>query len=106
MTKVEQEMVDLMESILDKKEEIEIIESDLDSLKTNLLSLMQANHKVEINTKFARAKVISFGRESLKKDEVLFTLNQVNKGVLDGKINICELIKRSPVCFVLVKAKE
>lgn len=106
MSKVLQEMTDLMESILDKKEEIQMLECELESLKNNLLTLMQDNHKSEFETIFAKAKIISFGRESLIKEEVLLTIDDVNKGRLKDKINIRNLIKTSPVCFVLVRAKE
>jgi len=106
MTKVEQEMTDLMESILDNKEEIQMLEDELESLKISLLTLMENNHKYEFETKFAKAKIISFGRERLIKEDVLMTINEFNKGRLKEKININDLIKVSKVCFVLVKAKE
>ena len=105
MANVLQEMNDLMESILDKKEEMQVLESELESLKDNLLTLMQDNHKSEFETIFGKAKMISFGRESLIKEEVLMTIDDFNKGRKD-KVNVNDLIKISPVCFVLVRAKE
>jgi len=106
MTRNEEEMTGLMESILDKKEEMQILEGELESLKDNLLTLMRNNNRCEFETDFAKAKIIAFGRESLIKEEVLMTIDQVNRGYLEGKINVNELIKTSPVCFVLVRAKE
>jgi hypothetical protein len=105
MTRNEEEMTNLMESILDKKEEMQVLEEDLESMKDTLLNLMRDNHRVEFNTLTANAKIISFGRESLKREEVLMTIDDFNKGRKD-KVNINDLIKVSPVCFVLVRAKE
>ncbi|WP_061330260.1 hypothetical protein [Clostridium botulinum] len=89
-----------------RKEEMQVLEEDLESMKDTLLNLMRDNHRVEINSLTANAKIISFGRESLKREEVLMTIDDFNKGRLKEKVNINDLIKTSPVCFVLVKAKE
>ncbi|WP_097026148.1 hypothetical protein [Clostridium peptidivorans] len=106
MTKAEEKMSDLMEEILDKKESLKIIENDLDSLKNQLIEVMINNKLIKFNTYTASATIMNFDRSSLIKDEVLMTVNSVNKGTLQGKIDIADLIKVSPVHFVLVRSKE
>ena len=50
------------------------------------------------------AKIIAFDRESLIKDDVLTTIDDVNTGRVK-KINVNELMKKSSVCFVMVRGR-
>lgn len=102
-TVIDEEIDELIDDILNIKDKISNYEMELESKKDNLLSKMQENKKYDFNGKNGNAKIISYVRESLIKDEVLNTFNKVNKGQLEGKINTFEHIKKSPVSFVLVK---
>lgn len=102
-TALDEEIEDLIDDILDIKEKISSHEMELESKKDNLLNLMSDNKKYEFYGEKGSAKIISYVREGLIKDTVLNTFNKVNKGTLDGKINVFEHIKKSPVYFVLVK---
>ncbi|MDF2883832.1 MAG: hypothetical protein K0R54_4396 [Clostridiaceae bacterium] len=106
MTKAEQDMSDLMEKILDKKESLIITEEDLKSLKNQLTKVMVDNNKAKYETYKASATIMNFDRGSLIKDKVISTVNEVNKGTLKGKINIPDLINVSNIYFVLVRSKE
>ncbi|ENY98719.1 hypothetical protein HMPREF1092_03277 [Clostridium thermobutyricum] len=102
ITKDQERMRDLMESILDVKDRIQGLEIDLDNYKNNLLDLMKKNNTYEIESYTAKANIIEFNRESLDKDKTIDAINKVNKG-LKEKVDISGLINRSNVCFVLVK---
>lgn len=101
ITKEQQEMKDLMESILDTKEKMQGLEFELESDKSNLMNLMQKNNEYEIASYTAKARIIEFNRESLNKDKTIDAINKINKG-LKEKVDINGLINSSNVCFVLV----
>lgn len=102
-TLCDEELNELIDEILDVKEKISNYEMELESKKAELLDKMQTNKKYEFIGKAGSAKIISYVRESLIKDEVLTTFSKVNLGQLEGKINTFEHIKQSPVHFILVK---
>jgi peroxiredoxin family protein len=106
MTKAEQDMSDLMNEINDKKETLKLIVEDLQSLKNQLIELMVDNNLVKVNTCEASATIMKFNRGSLIKDNVILTVDSVNEGTLEGKINMSDLIHISNIYFVLVRSKE
>lgn len=102
---VDEKIDELIDEVLDIKEKISNYEMELESKKDNLLSTMKDNKKYDFVGEKGSAKIISYIRESLIKDEVLNTFDKVNKGQLEGEIKAFEHIKQSPVYFVLVKEK-
>ena len=88
-----------IESILDIKYNLEKLKMDLDSEKESLLSLMKENNIYEFYGESGIAKIIAFSRESLIKDDVLVTIDKVNRGIQKDRINVHELMKKSNVCF-------
>ena len=95
-----------IESILDIKDKLNDLKMDLDSEKESLLDLMQENNTYEFYGNSGIAKIIAFSRENLVKDDVLVTIEKVNKGLQKDKINVQELMKKSDVCFVMVRGLE
>lgn len=95
-----------IETILDLRDEISSLQMNLDMEKDSLLRLMKENNTYEYFSATASAKIITFNRESLVKDEVITTIAKVNAGQQNEKIKLHELMKVSPVCFVLVKGLE
>lgn len=95
-----------IESILDIKYNLENLKMDLDSEKESLLSLMRENNIYEFYGDGGIAKIIAFSRENLVKDDVLVTIEKVNRGLQKDRINVHELMKKSNVCFVMVRGLE
>lgn len=95
-----------IETILDLRDKISSLQMSLESEKESLLSLMRENNTYEYFGATTSAKIITFNRESLVKDEVITTIAKVNAGQQNEKIKLHELMKVSPVCFVLVKGLE
>lgn len=95
-----------IESILDIKDKLNDLKMDLDSEKESLLDLMQENNTYEFYGECGIAKIIAFSRENLVKDDVLVTIEKVNRGLQKDRINIHELMKKSDVCFVMVRGLE
>lgn len=93
----------LIDSIITLKDNAKINDEHLVTYKNALLNIMSINNLDEVYCKSGNAKIISFDREGLIKDEVLDTFEKINDGVLDD-VDIQEHIKVSPVKFVLVKA--
>lgn len=94
-----------IETILDLRDEISSLQMNLDMEKDSLLRLMKENNTYEYFSATASAKIITFNRESLVKDEVLATVEDVNAGRVK-KIDVDELMKESKVCFVMVRGLE
>lgn len=105
MTLVEERLTELIGEILDKKEERQRIEEDLESLKDQLINVLVDNNLTKFKCGDGQAQIMSFCRESLIKPHVLETFEEVNQGMLKGRINVSEHIKTSPVYFVLVKGR-
>ena len=95
-----------IESILDIKDKLNDLKMEFDSEKESLLDLMQENNTYEFYGNSGIAKIIAFSRENLVKDDVLVTIEKVNKGLQKDKINVHELMKKSDVCFVMVRGLE
>ena len=106
MTKVEEEIQDLIVDVLDIREKLIEVEGDLESAKYQLLTKLQENNLTSFVCDEGKAKIIAFNRQSLIKDEVLLTFNDINKGLIKNKINVRDYLKSSNICFVLVKGIE
>ncbi|WP_195238614.1 hypothetical protein [Romboutsia sp. 1001285H_161024_C4] len=95
-----------IDNILDIKDKMEILQMELDSEKETLLQIMKSNNLWECQSEYGSAKIIAFDRESLIKDDVLVTIDKVNRGLQKERINVNKLMKKSKVCFVLVRGLE
>lgn len=95
-----------IDCILDIKDKMQELQWELDNEKISLLEVMKSNNVWDHKSNYGSAKIIAFDRESLKKDDVLITIDKVNRGLQKDRINVNELIKKSKVCFVLVRGIE
>ncbi len=105
-TKFREKCNDKINNILDYKEQLEQAKMNLDSEKESLLELLRDNRTYKFYGDTGIAKIIAFDRESLIKDDVLITIDKVNKGLQKDRINVNELMKKSSVCFVMVRGLE
>lgn len=105
-TVLKEQVNEKIDSILEIKYEIENLKMDLESEKEALLNTLRSNNIYEFYGEKGLAKIIAFSRESLIKDDVLVTIDKVNKGLQKDRINPSELMKKSHVCFVLVRGNE
>lgn len=92
----------LIDNILDKKEELKRIEEELESDKQLLLEALETNNLTRYSGRDGKAYKISFIKDTLKKDDTLSAIDDINKKRIDF-INMHDLINRSGVCFALVK---
>lgn len=102
-TRFREKCNDKINNILDYKEKLEEVKMNLEIEKESLLDLLQENNTYEFYGDTGIAKIIAYDRENLIKDDVLTTIDKVNKGLQKDRINVNELIKKSSVCFVMVR---
>lgn len=98
-----QEKVDeLVDSILDLKEKGKRNKEDLDSLKMELVDLLESKNANEYVGKNGKANFVDFEREGLVKENVVETVDGVNKGKIKN-INMKDLTKEIKVHFINVR---
>lgn len=93
---------ELIEVILDIKEEVKSKTEDLDSHKQELADLLRENNREEYTGVKGKANFVQFEREGLVKDNVVDAVNGVNKGKVT-KIDMKDLTKDIEVCFLNVR---
>lgn len=105
-TVVKSKINEMIDNILAMKDKINSLQWQLDNEKDLLKGLMLNNKIDDFYGEEGTAKIISFSRDNLIKNDVLLTIDKVNKGMQSGKIDPNELMKKSYVCFVLVRGNE
>lgn len=93
---------ELIEVILDIKEDVKSKTEDLDSHKQELADLLKENNREEYIGDKGKANFVQFEREGLVKDNVVDAVNGVNKGKVT-KIDMKDLTKDIEVCFLNVR---
>lgn len=98
-----QEQADeLIDKILDLKEKGKRTKEDLDSAKLELVDLLEEHNISEYVGENGKANFVDFEREGLVKDNVVETVDGVNKGKIN-KINMKDLTKDIKVHFINVR---
>lgn len=95
---------DLIDRILNNKESIKGVQSELDSDKDELAELLQEHNLEEYESDIGKANFVQFEREGLVKDNVEKTVDGVNKGQIK-KISMKDLTKDIRVRFLNVRGK-
>lgn len=93
---------ELVDSILDLKEKGKRNKEDLDSLKMELVDLLESKNANEYVGKNGKANFVDFEREGLVKENVVETVDGVNKGKIKN-INMKDLTKEIKVHFINVR---
>lgn len=97
-----EEADELIDRILDNKEKVKLHQEELDSEKQELTDLLEKYNLNEYTGKNGKANFVRFEREGLVKDNVVETVDGVNKGKIN-KINMTDLTKDIKVCFLNVR---
>ncbi|MHB8034674.1 hypothetical protein B2H94_11050 [Clostridium sporogenes] len=93
---------ELVDTILDLKEKGKRNKEDLDSLKMELVDLLESKNVNEFVGKNGKANFVDFEREGLVKENVVETVDGVNKGRIKN-INMSDLTKDIKVHFINVR---
>ncbi|QDY21950.1 hypothetical protein CGQ39_13610 [Clostridium botulinum] len=93
---------ELVDAILDLKEKGKRNKEDLDSLKMELVDLLESKNVNEFVGKNGKANFVDFEREGLVKENVVETVDGVNKGKIKN-INMRDLTKDIKVHFINVR---
>ncbi|AWB31551.1 hypothetical protein [Clostridium botulinum] len=93
---------ELVDAILDLKEKGKRNKEDLDSLKMELVDLLESKNVNEFVGKNGKANFVDFEREGLVKENVVETVDGVNKGRIKN-INMRDLTKDIKVHFINVR---
>lgn len=93
---------ELIEVVLDIKEDVKSKTEELDSHKQELADLLIENNREEYIGDKGKANFVQFEREGLVKDNVVDAVNGVNKGQIN-KIDMKDLTKDIEVCFLNVR---
>jgi len=100
--KWQEDAAEMISNILDFKEVIKNTQMDLDSEKERLANLLKEHHISQFSCEAGKANFVKFEREGLIKDNVVDTVDGVNKGQIK-KINMRDLTKDINVCFINVR---
>ncbi|ACA45419.1 hypothetical protein FDC22_01325 [Clostridium botulinum] len=100
--KWQEEADELVDAILDLKEKGKRDKEDLDSLKMELVDLLESKNINEFVGKNGKANFVDFEREGLVKENVVETVDGVNKGRIKN-INMRDLTKDIKVHFINVR---
>lgn len=92
----------LINQILDLKEQDKRTKEDLESAKCELVELLEENNGTEYVGEYGKANFVDFQCEGLVKDAVEETVNDVNKGIVNH-INMKDLTKDIKVHFINVR---
>lgn len=95
---------DLIDEVLNHKEKNDNASVDLDCAKSKLFDLMKELKLNEFQGEYGIAKIMDFNRQSLKKDETISAISEVNNGKRT-EINIEEITSTSNVNFVSVRSR-
>lgn len=100
--KWEEKVDELIDQILDLKEKGKRTKEDLDSAKIELIDLLEKHNLVEYIGVNGKVNFVDFEREGLVKDNVVETVDGVNKGKIK-KIDMKDLTKDIKVHFLNVR---
>ncbi|VDG74675.1 Uncharacterised protein [Clostridium carnis] len=100
--KWQEDVDELIDRILDSKEKIKNLQDELDSDKGALVDLMEEQNINEYSGANGKANFVDFQREGLVKDNVVETVDGVNKGKIN-KIDMKDLTKDINVHFLNVR---
>ncbi|MDS1004431.1 hypothetical protein P9J83_13100 [Clostridium sporogenes] len=100
--KWQEEADELVDAILDLKEKGKRNKEDLDSLKMELVDLLESKNVNEFVGKNGKANFVDFEREGLVKENVVETVDGVNKGRIKN-INMRDLTKDIKVHFINIR---
>ncbi|MBU3107173.1 hypothetical protein [Clostridium gasigenes] len=100
--KWQEEADELINSIVTHKEEVKLHQESLDSDKQVLTDLLEKYNLNEYSGQNGKANFVRFEREGLVKDNIVDTVDGVNKGRIT-KINMGDLTKDIKVCFLNVR---
>lgn len=100
--KWEEQANELIDRILDNKESVKYIKDELDSDKSILVDLLEEHDLTEYQGENGKANFVDFEREGLVKDNVVETVDGVNKGKIK-QINMKDLTKDIKVHFINVR---
>lgn len=98
----QEEADNLSDMILDGKERIKELQESLDSDKGQLVNILEEHNQSEFIGKNGKANFVDFQREGLVKDNVIETVDGVNKGNIK-QINMKDLTKDIKVHFLNVR---
>ncbi|MCI6278083.1 MAG: hypothetical protein MR639_15400 [Clostridium sp.] len=93
---------ELIDQILDLKEKGKRTKEELDSVKVELVDLLEEHNLSEYVGTNGKANFVKFEREGLVKDNVIDTVDGVNKGKIK-KIDMKDLTKEIKVNFINVR---
>lgn len=100
--KWQEDAEEIIDRILDSKEKIKNLQDELDSDKGALVDLMEEQNINEYSGSNGKANFVDFQREGLVKDNVVETVDGVNKGKIN-KIDMKDLTKNIKVHFINVR---
>ncbi len=93
---------ELIDKILDGKDQIKSLQDELDSDKAELVYLLEEQNVNEFCGTHGKANFVDFQREGLVKDAVVETVDDVNKGRVNH-IDMKDLTKNIKVHFINVR---
>lgn len=93
---------ELIDTILDLKEKGKRNKEDLDSVKMELVDLLDSKNINEYEGENGKANFVDFEREGLVKENVVETVDGVNKGKIKN-IDMKDLTKDIKVHFINVR---
>lgn len=93
---------ELIDKILDLKEEVKRKKEDLEGIKFELVNLLEEHNLNEYSGATGKANFVDFEREGLVKDNVVETVDGVNKGRIK-QIDMKDLTKDIKVHFINVR---
>lgn len=100
--KWEEKVDELIDEILDLKEKGKRTKEDLDSAKIELIDLLEKHNLVEYMGVNGKVNFVDFEREGLVKNNVVETVDGVNKGKIK-RIDMKDLTKDIKVHFLNVR---
>lgn len=102
MEKWQEKADDLINDILDTKEKVKGLTEELSDMKEELAKLLADNNSINYSGQYGKCNFVDFEREGLIKDNVIDTVDGVNKGKIK-KINMRDLTKDIKVHFINVR---
>ncbi|MEG2412603.1 MAG: hypothetical protein RSA29_16995 [Clostridium sp.] len=100
--KWQEDISEMISNILDFKEVIKNAQVDLESEKVRLMGMLKQHNLSQFTCEAGKVNFVRFEREGLVKDNVVDTVEGVNKGRIT-KINMGDLTKDIKVCFINVR---
>ena len=100
--KWQEQVDDLIDNILDSKDRLKELKESLDIDKSELVQLLGKYNLSEYQGTHGKANFVDFQREGLVKDNVVETVDGVNKGNIKS-IDMKDLTKEIKVHFLNVR---